>query len=231
MKWRYPGRTAVRSVDRPRRHLHLVRERLDRPAGGVGAARRGDRADDRRLRPPVPLHRCRHRHPHPEPIKTGDLVKGSPTLDPDGFPLVYFGSRDNRLRIAALDRDGAGGPVVLRDPEAAVHRSDDQPERRAPGVGTTTGTPRPLIVNDYMFQGGENSVFYIWKLNRGYDADGQVHRRPRARLHAGDLERRAHEPDHHRMPGHRCGPLRLDERGEHAGHVRGTGLLRNSAGW
>ena len=33
-----------------------------------------------------------------EPIlpkfQTGDLAKGSVTIDPDGFPLVYAGSRD-----------------------------------------------------------------------------------------------------------------------------------------
>ena len=40
-----------------------------------------------------------------EPFATGDLVKGSVTLDPDGFPLLYVGSRDNRFRILALDRE------------------------------------------------------------------------------------------------------------------------------
>ena len=32
------------------------------------------------------------------------------SLDPDGFPLLYFGSRDNQLRILALDREA---PTVL----------------------------------------------------------------------------------------------------------------------
>ena len=36
---------------------------------------------------------------------TGDIVKGSATVDPDGFPLYYAGSRDNNLRVIALDRD------------------------------------------------------------------------------------------------------------------------------
>jgi hypothetical protein len=37
-------------------------------------------------------------------FQTGDIIKGSVTLDPDGYPLLYFGSRDNKLRILALDR-------------------------------------------------------------------------------------------------------------------------------
>ena len=36
--------------------------------------------------------------------------QGSVSLDPDGFPLLYFGSRDNQLRILALDREA---PTVL----------------------------------------------------------------------------------------------------------------------
>jgi hypothetical protein len=31
-----------------------------------------------------------------------------------------------------------------------------------------------LIIDDYLFEGGENSWFYIFKLNRGYDANGLV---------------------------------------------------------
>ncbi|HET6212345.1 MAG TPA: hypothetical protein VFE14_05675, partial [Micromonosporaceae bacterium] len=41
---------------------------------------------------------------------TGDIIKGSVTIDPDGFPLVYSGSRDNYYRIIAIDR---GQPVEL----------------------------------------------------------------------------------------------------------------------
>ena len=43
-------------------------------------------------------------------LPTGDLAKGSATSDPDGYPLYYAGSRDDRLRIVALDR---GRPTVL----------------------------------------------------------------------------------------------------------------------
>jgi len=33
----------------------------------------------------------------------GDLIKGSVTIDPDEFPLVYFGSRDGFFRVVAFD--------------------------------------------------------------------------------------------------------------------------------
>ena len=32
----------------------------------------------------------------------------------------------------------------------------------------------PLVIDDYFFEGGENSQFHIVKLNRGYGADGKV---------------------------------------------------------
>ncbi len=94
------------------------------------------------------------------PILTGDIIKGTPTIDPDGYPIVYFGSRDNKLRAVALDRED---PIVIWEFDI-------------------TGTGRwnddfdasPLIMNDYMFEGGENGIFYIFKLNRAYDSLGLV---------------------------------------------------------
>ena len=40
-----------------------------------------------------------------ERLVTGDIIKGSVSIDPDGFPLLYTGSRDNKTRIVALDRE------------------------------------------------------------------------------------------------------------------------------
>lgn len=56
----------------------------------------------------------------------GDIIKGSVTLDPDGFPLLYTGSRDPRFRIIAL---------MVMNP-ARCGRSTQRPSR---GSGTTTG--------------------------------------------------------------------------------------------
>lgn len=93
---------------------------------------------------------------------TGDLVKGSVTVDPDGFPLLYAGSRDGYYRVLAFDGDE---PVELwklsaRDVVPTMWNDDWD------GAG--------LVLEDYLFIGGENSQFHIVKLNRGYDSDGRV---------------------------------------------------------
>jgi hypothetical protein len=92
---------------------------------------------------------------------TGDLVKGSVTLDPDGYPLVYFGSRDNKLRIVAFDRDT---PTELWSLDANEVR----------GVWNNDWDGNPVIVDDILYEGGENSWFFAYQLNRGYDAAGEV---------------------------------------------------------
>jgi len=101
------------------------------------------------------------------PLLTGDLAKGSATSDPDGFPLYYAGSRDNSLRVVALDRrrptvlweldSYAGGPVTWNDDWDGA----------------------PLVVKGHLLVGGENSWFYVVKLNRAYDRHGKVRVRPR----------------------------------------------------
>ncbi|MBI5156964.1 MAG: PQQ-binding-like beta-propeller repeat protein [Acidimicrobiia bacterium] len=110
-----------------------------------------------------------------EDIVTGDIVKGSPSLDPDAFPLVYFGSRDNKLRIVALDR---------AQPEVIWTYQTPQPlctVGNRSGNGTTCfgmwnddWDPAPRVINDVLFASGENSIFHAWKLNRSYDANGLV---------------------------------------------------------
>ena len=104
-------------------------------------------------------------------LRTGDLAKGSATSDPDGFPLYYAGSRDNRLRVVALDRPE---PTVLWELDARTS---------APRVvWNDDWDGAPLIVGDYLLEGGENSWFYVVKLNRGYDAQGRARVRPRVVL-------------------------------------------------
>ncbi len=95
-------------------------------------------------------------------VVTGDLIKGSVTIDPDGYPLLYVGSRDNLLRVIALDREDE---PVLWSLDA----------RQTPGSRWNDDWDgAPLVVDDFLFEGGENSVFHIVRLNRGYDADGLV---------------------------------------------------------
>ncbi|MFP3905543.1 MAG: PQQ-binding-like beta-propeller repeat protein [Acidimicrobiales bacterium] len=95
-------------------------------------------------------------------FEAGDLFKGSDTVDPDGYPIVYTGSLDDHLYAVAFDRDE---PTVLWSYDAY---EDVDP------VWNDDWDAAPLVVDDHLFQGGENSHWYIWKLNRGYDNEGLV---------------------------------------------------------
>lgn len=102
---------------------------------------------------------------------TGDIIKGSVTLDPDGYPLLYSGSRDNFYRVIALDRDV---PTELWRIEAKV--SD--------GVWNNDWDGNGIVENDILYEGSENGIFHIIKLNRGYDASGKVTVAPIEVFHA-----------------------------------------------
>lgn len=95
-------------------------------------------------------------------FEVGDLIKGSVTIDPDGFPLVYFGSRDSYFRVVAFD--GQSPRELWRlganEVEQAVWNDD------------WDGTA--LVIDDWLFVGGENSNIHVVRLNRGIGADGLV---------------------------------------------------------
>lgn len=94
------------------------------------------------------------------PFQTGDIIKGSVTIDPDGFPLLYTGSRDGELRIIALDRDR---PTQLWSLPAN--------ER---GVWNDDWDSNPVVVDGLLFEGGEDSFLYAIELHRSRDDDGLV---------------------------------------------------------
>ncbi len=102
---------------------------------------------------------------------TGDLIKGTVSSDPDRYPLLYTGSRDNYLRVLALDR----GPKPV---ELWSLHADSAPNP----VWNDDWDGSPLIIDDYLLEGGENSWFYVVKLNRGYDAEGKVTVAPEIRM-------------------------------------------------
>ena len=93
-------------------------------------------------------------------FETGDLVKTSVTIDPDGFPLAYFGSRDDYFRIVAFDRDE---PVELWSLNAyevpRVRWNDDWDSS-------------PIVIDDHLFLAGENSYFFVYRLNRSEGPEG-----------------------------------------------------------
>jgi hypothetical protein len=96
------------------------------------------------------------------PFVTGDIIKGSVTVDPDGFPLLYSGSRDNKYRVFATDR-GELTELFALDANAVK-----------PTMWNNDWDGSGLIIDDYLFEGGENSQFHILKLNRDYGPDGKV---------------------------------------------------------
>ncbi len=92
---------------------------------------------------------------------TGDIIKGSVTLDPDGFPLIYFGSRDNKLRIVSLAENT---PQELWSLDSAD----------LPGIWNDDWDSNPVIIDDIMYTGGENGWFFAIQLNRKKDGMGNV---------------------------------------------------------
>jgi len=96
------------------------------------------------------------------PFVTGDIIKGSVTLDPDGYPLLYSGSRDNFFHVIALDRRRPTELWRLSAADAPRPMWNDDWDGNA------------VVREDYLFEGGENGWFYIVKLNRSRDPSGQV---------------------------------------------------------
>ncbi|RZV46141.1 MAG: hypothetical protein EX269_08065 [Acidimicrobiales bacterium] len=95
-------------------------------------------------------------------FQTDDIIKGSVTIDPDGFPIVYTGSRDNFYRAIAFDGEEPRELWRLDAREAGPIQWNNDWD----GSG--------LVLDDYLFVGGENSRIHIAKLNRTYDDDGRV---------------------------------------------------------
>lgn len=96
-------------------------------------------------------------------VVTDDIIKGTPTIDPDGYPLVYSGSRDNYLRIIAFDRPGQAEVLWTLHADAVP-----------PVLWNDDWDSSPVIVGDHMVVGSESSRFWVIKLNRTTDAAGLV---------------------------------------------------------
>ncbi len=96
------------------------------------------------------------------PFPTGDIIKGSVTVDPDGYPLVYSGSRDGYFRIIAIDRPEATELWKMSADDVSPTKWNDDWDSSA------------LVLQDYLFEGGENSQMHVVKLNRAPGPDGLV---------------------------------------------------------
>jgi outer membrane protein assembly factor BamB len=96
------------------------------------------------------------------PFPTGDLIKGSVTIDPDGYPLVYVGSRDGFFRVLAFDRPQPTELWRLSATDVSPTKWNDDWDGS------------PIVLGDLLFEGGENSQMHAVKLNRGRAPDGTV---------------------------------------------------------
>ena len=101
-------------------------------------------------------------------VTTDDIIKGTPTVDPDGYPLVYSGSRDDLLRVIAFDRPGEAEVLWTLDSESV-----------GPVMWNDDWDSSPIILGDYMVIGSESSRFWVIQLNRTTDAAGLVQVAPK----------------------------------------------------
>ena len=110
------------------------------------------------------------------PFQTKDIIKGSVSLDPDGYPLLYFGSRDRYYRVLALDHVVNIDDKWQKKRDVLLSVYGDIPQRK--------GTSRDwdgnaFVQSDHLFLPGENAWFYIYHLNRSYDPNGKVNITPK----------------------------------------------------
>ncbi len=96
-------------------------------------------------------------------VETGDIIKGTPTVDPDGSPLVYTGSRDDQLRVIAFDRPGEAQVLWTLDSESV-----------SPVMWNDDWDSSPIVLGDYLVVGSESSRFWVIKLNKTTDAAGLI---------------------------------------------------------
>ncbi|WP_426570854.1 PQQ-binding-like beta-propeller repeat protein [Aquihabitans sp. McL0605] len=108
-----------------------------------------------------------------DPFDMHDIIKGSVTKDPEGEPILYSGSRAD-FHILGLDRPTAAADLwsMSADNVTPVNGWNDDWDSS------------PLMIDDYLFEGGENGQWYIIKLNRSKGADGMVTVDPKIVFHA-----------------------------------------------
>lgn len=111
-------------------------------------------------------------HPRAAGNPRGDIIKGTPSLDPDGYPIIYFGSRDNHYRALALDH--VTSPEQSWDPDRDLLMKLYAEEIIPKKMWDNDWDGNGIIRNDHLYIGGENSYFYIVKLDRSYDQNGKV---------------------------------------------------------
>jgi outer membrane protein assembly factor BamB len=104
-----------------------------------------------------------------EPLLFGDVIKGSVTADPRGYPLLYVGQGD----VVGTNRFGYFVFSLIDFTELLFINGRDSFAPR--GWGAFDANPLFDIPNDRMLLCGENGVIYNIKLNTDYNrADGTL---------------------------------------------------------
>jgi outer membrane protein assembly factor BamB len=103
----------------------------------------------------------------------GDIIKGSVTQDPDGLPLLYSGSRAD---FHILSEDRPDGQLTSL---WSMTSTDVSPTK-----WNSDWDSSPLVLDDYLFEGGENGQWYVIKLNRQKGPDGLIAVDPVIQFHA-----------------------------------------------
>jgi outer membrane protein assembly factor BamB len=107
---------------------------------------------------------------HPLALRSRNPIKGTVSIDPRGYPLLYFGT--------ALGRPGGGYHIfsLTNFKELALLNGYD---RRAPRRWPAFDD-NGLIVNDTLLEPGENGLFYDVRLNARWDEEaGEVSIHPK----------------------------------------------------
>ena len=157
-----PGAGDVRRSARVRRDPDVVRYGMGRAPGGLRAGWRtwvvfGAYDYNFHFLDAATGHRsCR-------PFPTGDIAKGTVTVDPRLPPRLRRLAGQQAAR--AGHRSSGGGRAV----GPRLHGPALQPR-----LWNSDWDAAPLIIGDYLVTGGENSRFHVVKLNRSYGADGLV---------------------------------------------------------
>jgi outer membrane protein assembly factor BamB len=98
-----------------------------------------------------------------DPLLFGDVIKGSVTLDPRGYPLLYIGQGDN----VAISRFGYFIFSLIDFSELCFINGRDPFAPRS--WGAFDANPLFDIPNDRMLLCGENGIIYNVKLNTNFD--------------------------------------------------------------
>lgn len=102
-----------------------------------------------------------------EPIDTHNVIKGTPSLDPRGYPLLYVGQ--------GLNTTGKMGYRIYNlITGELLYFIDGYDELAFRNWGAFDGSPLVNAESDTLILGGENGLLYILNLNTSFDINNKT---------------------------------------------------------